>query len=151
FTGVRALRGVPLGDLVPFIDWTFFFTAWELKGRFPAILDHPEYGAAARDLHASGRRLLDRIVAEKLLTANAVSAFRPAAADGDDIVLPDARFSLLRQQESMPSGHANLSLADFIAPEGATAARDHLGAFAVTAGIGADDLVRRYEREHDDF
>src|SRR5439155_2799650 len=150
---------VPLEELVPFIDWTFFFTAWEIKGRFPAILDHPDYGQAARDLYASARLLLDRIVREKLLTANGVYGFWPAASEDDDIVVyagPDragelARFNMLRQQEAMPSGQPNVSLADFVAPKTASGPTDYIGAFAVTTGHGADDLVRRFEREHDDF
>jgi len=138
---------------VPYIDWTFFFAAWELKGRFPAILDHPQYGKAARDLHASAQLLLDRIVRENLLTINAVYGFWPASGEDDDIVIHrDAghsgelvRFSMLRQQEQMASGQPNLSLADFVGP------RDYLGAFALTAGIGADALVTRFESEHDDY
>jgi 5-methyltetrahydrofolate--homocysteine methyltransferase len=160
FVGRRVLADVPLADLVPFIDWTFFFAAWELKGRFPAILDHPEYGKAARELYANARALLDRIVDERLLTATGVYGFWPAASEDDDIVVyrdPShhgelARFNMLRQQEAMPSGQANLSLADFIAPRGALReGSDYLGAFAVTAGLGADDLARRFEREHDDY
>jgi len=167
FTGTRMLRSVPLDEIVPYIDWTFFFAAWDLKGRFPAILDHPQYGQAARDLYASAQALLGRIVDERLLTANAVYGFWPAASEHDDIVVyRDAlhsgeltRFNLLRQQETLPSGQPNLSLADFIAPRdlkapgagGAEARTDYLGAFAVTAGIGADDLARRFEREQDDY
>ncbi len=153
FTGTRVLRDVALADLVPFIDWTFFFAAWELKGRFPAILDHPEYGAAARDLYGNAQALLQRIVSERLLTANGVYGFWPAASEHDDVVVyRDGAhtgelvcFNMLRQQEAMPAGQANLSLADFIGPS------DFIGAFAVTAGIGADDLARRFEREHDDY
>jgi 5-methyltetrahydrofolate--homocysteine methyltransferase len=159
FIGRRVLPDVPLADLVPWIDWTFFFAAWELKGRFPAILDHPQYGPAARDLYDNARRLLDRIVGEKLLTARGVYGFWPAVSEDDDIVVYRdrahsgelARFNLLRQQETMAAGQSNLSLADFIAPRKGTGGSDHLGAFAVTAGIGADDLARRFEREQDDY
>ena len=159
FTGTRTLRSVDLEKLLPYIDWTFFFAAWELKGSFPAILDHPQYGKAARDLYASALLLLERIIRDGLLTANAVYGFWPAASEHDDIVLyrdPErtgeiARFNLLRQQEAMAAGQPNLSLADFIAPRGATASADSIGAFAVTAGIGADELARRFEREHDDY
>ena len=159
FTGVRLLDDVPLGDLVPFIDWTFFFAAWELKGRFPAILDHPQYGPAARDLYASAQLLLNRIVREKLLTARAVYGFWPAAGEDDDVVIYAgsdrtgelARFNLLRQQETMPVGQNNLSLADFIAPRASSGAADHVGGFAVTTGIGSDDLAGRFEAERDDF
>jgi 5-methyltetrahydrofolate--homocysteine methyltransferase len=155
FTGRRVLAAVPLDEIVPFIDWTFFFAAWELKGRFPAILDHPQYGAAARDLYDNARRLLDRIVGDQLLTASGVYGFWPAASDGDDVVLFDGdrellRFNMLRQQESMSDGRPSLSLADFIADRAAPVV-DYLGAFAVTTGLGADDLVRRFERDHDDY
>jgi 5-methyltetrahydrofolate--homocysteine methyltransferase len=157
FVGRRVLAGVPLADLIPYIDWTFFFAAWELKGTFPAILDHPKYGAAARDLYDNARLLLDRIVREKLLTASGVYGFWPAVSEDDDIVVYRdrehtgelLRFNLLRQQEAMASGQSNLSLADFIAPRGTRS--DFIGAFAVTAGLGADDLARRFERENDDY
>jgi 5-methyltetrahydrofolate--homocysteine methyltransferase len=154
FLGRRMLLAIPLDELVPFIDWTFFFAAWDLKGRFPEILDHPQYAKAARDLYASAQLLVERIVGQKLLTANAVYGFWPAASVDDDIVLHDdpgrtrelMRFVMLRQQEAMATGQRNLSLADFVAPSG-----DFLGAFAVTAGIGADPLARRFEQEHDDY
>jgi len=157
FAGRRVVD-VPLETLIPFIDWTFFFAAWELKGRYPAILDHPQYGKAARDLYDSARLLLDRIVSDGLLTARGVYGFWPAASEADDIVLfadakrhgEIARFSMLRQQEAQPSGQANLSLADYVAPR-TTGASDWIGAFAVTAGIGVDDLVRRFEAERDDY
>jgi 5-methyltetrahydrofolate--homocysteine methyltransferase len=158
FLGRRTLRDVPLEAIVPYIDWTFFFAAWELKGRFPAILDHPRYGPAARDLYENAQTLLRRIQGERLLTANAVYGFWPAAGAGDDIVLFSGedraaevvRFNMLRQQEAVADGKPNLSLADFIADTSIGVA-DYLGAFAVTAGIGADDLVRRFERAHDDY
>jgi 5-methyltetrahydrofolate--homocysteine methyltransferase len=158
FVGRRAIPEVPLAELVPYIDWTFFFAAWELKGRFPAILDHPEYGAAARDLYGAARTLLDRIVAERLLTARAVYGFWPAASEGDDIVVFGdkertrelTRFQMLRQQEVVADGKPNLSLADFVADRAAPVT-DYLGAFAVTAGIGADELAHGFERAHDDY
>src|SRR6202022_2800455 len=87
FIGRRYLDDVRLGDIAKFIDWTFFFTAWELKGRFPAILDHPQYGKAARDLYASAQSLLDRIVHERLVTASGVYGFWPVASEDDDIVV----------------------------------------------------------------
>jgi 5-methyltetrahydrofolate--homocysteine methyltransferase len=158
FIGRRLLQDVPLTDLVPFIDWTFFFAAWELKGRFPAILDHPQYGEAARELYDNARALLDRIIDEKLLTARGSYGFWPAASEGDDIVVyADAdrrgelvRFNMLRQQEKIPDGKPNLSLADFVADRSAPVV-DHIGAFAVTAGQGADELVHRFERAQDDY
>jgi 5-methyltetrahydrofolate--homocysteine methyltransferase len=158
FVGGRVLDDVPLAELVPFIDWTFFFAAWELKGRFPAILEHPQYGAAARELYDNARALLDRIIDEKLLVARAAYGFWPAASEGDDIVVyADSqrhgeltRFNMLRQQERLPDGRPNLSLADFVADRSAPVV-DYIGAFAVTAGLGTDDLVRRFERAHDDY
>jgi 5-methyltetrahydrofolate--homocysteine methyltransferase len=158
FTGRRVLMDVPLAEIVPFIDWTFFFAAWELKGRFPAILDHPQYGPAARELYDDAQTLLRRIVDERLLTARAVYGFWPAHSDGDDIVLyTDAicstelmRFPMLRQQDVVSDGKPNRSLADFVAPP-SIGAPDYMGAFAVTAGIGVDDLVAHFERDHDDY
>jgi 5-methyltetrahydrofolate--homocysteine methyltransferase len=158
FLGRRALDDVSLSQLVDYIDWTFFFSAWELKGKFPKILDHPTWGAAARDLYAQGQKLLRRIIDEKLLTPRGVYGFWPAASQGDDIVVYRdearaqelARFCMLRQQSPNPGGKPNLSLADFIAPAGA-GVRDHLGAFAVTTGIGVDELVAEYERALDDY
>ena len=157
FIGPRVVLEMPLETLVPYIDWTFFFAAWELKGRYPAILNHPQYGKAARDLFAGATAVLERIIAEKRIEARAVYGFWPAASEDDDIVVftderrsgEAVRFNMLRQQEAMPSGQSNLSLADFVAPRGGTA--DYIGAFAVTAGIGVDDLVRRFEAERDDY
>jgi len=157
FTGRRLLE-VPLGELVPFIDWTFFFAAWELKGRFPAILDHPQYGAAARELYDNARVLLDRMVTERLLVARGVYGFWPAASEGDDIVVYRdqhqsgelTRFNMLRQQETIADGKPNLSLADFVADR-AAGVTDYIGAFAVTAGLGADEEAHRYEQARDDY
>jgi 5-methyltetrahydrofolate--homocysteine methyltransferase len=157
FVGRREVQ-VRLAELVPFIDWTFFFHAWELKGRVPGIFDHPEYGAAARELYDNAQALLDRIVREDLLTARGAYGFWPAAAVGDDIVLYQdetrtaerVRFNMLRQQEVIADDKPNRSLADFVAPI-ESGRRDYLGAFAVTAGLGADALVARFEAEHDDY
>jgi 5-methyltetrahydrofolate--homocysteine methyltransferase len=152
---------VPLEELVPYIDWTFFFTAWELKGRFPAILDHPQYGSAARELYEAARTLLDRIVTEKRLQASAVYGFWPAVSEGDDIIVYRdgatldelTRFNMLRQQEPIADGKPNLSLADFIAPRTILAGgrTDYLGAFAVTAGLGADEFAHTFEAANDDY
>jgi 5-methyltetrahydrofolate--homocysteine methyltransferase len=158
FTGRRLVTDVPLAEIARFIDWTFFFTAWELRGRFPAILDDPEQGAAARSLHQDATRLLDKIVAERSLTAQGVYGIWPAHQDGDDIVLYTdaararelARFPMLRQQGVLPDDKPNRSLADFVAPRDSGLA-DHVGAFAVTAGLGAEALVARYEAERDDY
>jgi 5-methyltetrahydrofolate--homocysteine methyltransferase len=158
FIGRRRLDDVPLESLVPYIDWTFFFSAWELKGRFPRILDHPEHGAAARELYGHARELLDRICQEKLLRARGVYGFWPAASDGDDIVLYTdesrqselLRFCMLRTQQVTEPGKPNRSLADWIAPLG-SGLSDHLGAFAVTGGLGAAELAQRFEASLDDY
>jgi 5-methyltetrahydrofolate--homocysteine methyltransferase len=158
FTSRRELREVPLDLIEPYIDWTFFFAAWELKGRFPAILDHPQYGSAARELYSNARALLARIIDEKLLTANGVYGFWPAVSEGDDIVVfGDASlrrelvsFNMLRQQEATADGRPNLSLADYVAPRDGERV-DYLGAFAVTAGLGAAELAARFEQQHDDY
>ncbi|MGE0705150.1 MAG: vitamin B12 dependent-methionine synthase activation domain-containing protein, partial [Vicinamibacterales bacterium] len=158
FIGRREVRDLPLSTLTPYIDWTFFFAAWELKGRFPAILDHPEYGQAARELYANATALLDRLVSERLVHASAVYGFWPAAADDDDIVVYGdeersvelTRFNMLRQQEKLSQGKPNLSLSDFVADR-STGAADYIGAFAVTAGLGAEDLARGFERVQDDY
>ena len=161
FTGGRTVEAA-LDELVPYIDWTFFFAAWELKGRFPTILDDPSQGAAASELYDHARELLAEIIAARSLTARGVYGFWPANADSEDVVLlePDTsaatgaaevvRFPMLRQQESFGDDRPYRSLADFVAPRdlGLT---DHVGAFAVTAGIGVGALVERYEREHDDY
>ncbi len=158
FTGTSVID-IELPDIVPYIDWTFFFAAWELKGRFPAILEHPQYGGAARELFENARTLLDRIVSEKLIRARAVYGFWPANTDGEDLVIfhPDgnargqlARFPMLRQQEQLPDGTPHLSLADFIAPA-ESGLTDFVGAFATTAGLGADALARSFEQQHDDY
>ena len=158
FTGRRVLDAYPIEEIAGYIDWTFFFTAWELRGQFPEILQHPEYGEAARDLHEHAQALLRRIIDEKLLTARAVYGFWPASGERGDIVLYQdearagelLRFNTLRQQQVKTDDKPYLALSDFIAPR-ASGLRDHVGAFAVTAGIGLDALVQRFEAEHDDF
>ena len=157
FVGRRVVEP-SIDELIPFIDWTFFFSAWELKGRFPAILDHPTYGGPARELYEHAQVILKRIASEKLLTARGAYGFWPANSDGDDIVVyrddaraqVAARFHMLRQQEPIADGRPNRSLADFVAPRDSFVP-DYIGAFAVTAGIGADELARAYEREQDDY
>ena len=136
-----------LAQLREYVDWTFFFHAWELKGKFPAILDSPSYGAAARELFGHAQELLDEIQAEGWIKARGVYGFWPARAEGDDIALENGlRFPMLRQQVDHGDDKPYFSLADFIAPEG-----DHVGAFAVTAGLGVDDLAARFSAEHDDY
>ena len=131
-----------LATLREYIDWQFFFHAWELKGKFPAILEQP----AARELCDDAQALLDEIVGERLLQARGVFGFWPAHAEGDDVVVGDTRFCFLRQQADYGDSRPNRCLADYVAPDG-----DHLGAFAVTAGLGADELAARFEAEHDDY
>ncbi|HYD47875.1 MAG TPA: methionine synthase [Terriglobales bacterium] len=158
FLGRRVIDDQPLAELVDFIDWTFFFSAWELRGKYPAIFDDPERGAAARELYANGRELLDRIVAEQRLRASAVYGFWAANSDGDDIVLYTddsrskelVRFNALRQQRQMSAKVPLKSLADFVAPK-ESGRRDYVGAFAVTAGIGADEFSRELESKNDDY
>ena len=158
FTGRRELRDIPLADIVPFIDWTFFFHAWEVKGKFPEVLDHPRHGAAARDLYASAQAMLADLTAGSALRAGAVYGFWPANAEGDDIVLyadpgrsaEAARFPMLRQQRVKADDKPQYSLADFVAPR-ESGLLDHVGGFAVTAGIGADQIAAAYERDHDDY
>jgi 5-methyltetrahydrofolate--homocysteine methyltransferase len=159
FAGRRELLDYPLEEIAKHIDWTFFFFAWEMKAHYPEILDSPKYGKQARDLFDNGNRLLQRIIDEKLLHANAAYGFWPCNSDVDDLVVWEndtracelMRFNMLRQQrqKSQPGG-PYLSLADFVAPIGSGYA-DHLGAFAVTAGIGASELAAQFEREHDDY
>jgi 5-methyltetrahydrofolate--homocysteine methyltransferase len=155
FLGRRVIADQPLDELVPLIDWTFFFTAWELRGRYPAILEHPKYGAAARELFADGKQKLDELVKGKRIRAAGVYGFWPAASAGNDIVLFTdesrshelLRFPMLRQQ----GGEAPFrSLADFVAPRD-LGLRDHVGAFAVTAGLGADELAKQYQEGRDDY
>ncbi len=158
FYGRSVLETVDLDEVADFIDWTFFFTAWELKGKFPAILESPKYGAAARELYDNARALLRRLTEGRRLVAKAVYGFWPAQSEGDDIVLyddPDAktellRFPMLRQQREPGDGKPLRCLADFVAPVDSGRV-DSIGAFAVTAGLGADEAAAEYERAGDDY
>ena len=158
FNGTRVIDDVPLDDLVPYIDWTFFFSAWELKGRFPQILDHPKYGSAARELYGHAQVLLDRIVDERLIKARGVYGFWPADADEESIaVYTDtdrtrelARFPMLRQQGVMADARPNRSLADYVAPRDSNRT-DYIGAFAVTGGFGVEEVVAEFKRDNDDY
>ena len=158
FIGAKTVDDVSLREIAEYIDWTFFFSAWDLKGKFPKILDHEKYGQAARDLYDNGRELLEKIIAEGLLTPRAVYGFWPANSDGDDIVVyEDAsrskeqlRFSMLRQQASKTNDSPYRCLSDFVAPVGSGLA-DHIGAFAVTTGLGVSDLSGAYEKDNDDY
>jgi 5-methyltetrahydrofolate--homocysteine methyltransferase len=154
FTGTRVVEP-SLAELRGYVDWTFFFHAWDLKGRYPAILEHPEKGAVARDLFDAANVLLDRIVAEELLVPRGVHGFWRAAAEQDDVVLATGngraavRFPMLRQQAAHDDSRPNRSLADFVAPAD-TGLEDHVGGFAV--GVhGADELASSYESDGDDY
>ena len=158
FTGTRVLDEYPLEELAEYVDWSPLFWAWDLKGKYPKILDHPERGAEAKKLFADAKGLLERIVGENLLHARAVYGFWPAVSLGDDIVVYEdpsrekeaARFHSLRQQTQPGGRETFFSMADFIAPE-ESGRVDYIGAFAVTAGIGAGDLVARFEADGDDY
>jgi 5-methyltetrahydrofolate--homocysteine methyltransferase len=158
FTGVRVLDDFPLATLREYIDWTPFFHTWELKGVYPRILEHEKYGEQARQLFAEGNALLDTIIEKKLLEARGVYGFFPANAVGDDVELYTdetrsvvlTRFHFLRQQAEKTKGEPNRSLADFIAPKD-TRLPDYLGGFAVTTGIGLEELVREFKAKNDDY
>jgi 5-methyltetrahydrofolate--homocysteine methyltransferase len=158
FTGVRVLDNYPLATLREFIDWSPLFHAWGLKGVYPRILDHEEQGEQARQLFVDANTLLDRIIAEDLITARGVYGLFPASAVGDDIELyTDStrtcaleRFHFLRQQADREGSEPCRSLADFIAPK-ETGLPDHIGAFAVTSGIGLKELTDRFRAANDDY
>ena len=146
FTGRKVVEP-EIAKLRGYVDWTFFFHAWELKGKYPAILDSPSYGAAARELFGHAQELLDEIQRHGWVKARGVYGFWPAHAEGDDVALENGmRFPMLRQQVDHGDDKPYLSLADFVAQQG-----DHIGAFAVTAGIGVDELAARFSAEHDDY
>jgi 5-methyltetrahydrofolate--homocysteine methyltransferase len=157
FTGLRVLDRFPLGEIVPFIDWSPFFATWELRGTYPRIFENEAWGARARELFDDAQALLARIVQEARLTARAVYGFFPANAKGDDIEIyaDESRsrratvFHTLRQQNQKPEGQPNQALSDFVAPVGTRP--DYLGAFAVTTGIGSEALVDEFEKQHDDY
>jgi 5-methyltetrahydrofolate--homocysteine methyltransferase len=149
FLGQKILPDVPLKELVDYIDWTPFFQTWELSGRYPAILDDPKVGEAARSLFADAQTMLDKIIRENWFRARAVFGFWPANRDGDDITLftddsrgkPLTTLHTLRQQLGKREGRANAALADFVAPAGTP---DYVGGFIVTAGIGEDEIADRF-------
>jgi len=159
FVGVRSFEDYPLEELVPYIDWMPFFNAWEFAGKFPDILTDPIIGEAASNLYADAKRMLKSLVEEKWLRARGTVGFFPANSVGDDdihVYADEARHATLsrlhhlRQQKSKPQGQAQLCLADFIAPASSGRA-DYIGGFAVTAGIGIDAHVARFEAAHDDY
>jgi len=158
FLATRAFKAYDLAELARYIDWTPFFHAWELKGTFPRILDDDKYGEAARNLYDDARAMLKQLIDEKWLTANGAVGFWPANSLGDDIELyaDDRRtkriavLHTLRQQMARDGSRANLALADFVAPK-ETGFADYVGSFAVTAGIGVEEVARRFERANDDY
>ena len=158
FIGTRTFNDVPLDKIVPYIDWTPFLSAWEIKGTYPLVLEDPKVGPAAKALIADAQRMLAQLVRERWLTANGVVGFWPASADGDDIVLytDDSRteklavLHTLRQQMARSGDRGNVALADFVAPIGSGIA-DYVGGFAVTAGLGEDAVAERFARANDDY
>jgi len=157
FIGNKAIEDYPLAELIPYIDWTPFFYTWQMKGKYPDILEHPEKGVEATKLFNDAQAMLTRIVAEKWLTAKAVFGLYPAnSVNDDDIeVYSDesrqdviARFYNPRQQSARKGGVPNISLTDFLAPKGY---EDHIGGFAVTTGIGIEKWVKHFEETHDDY
>ncbi|CAA9374672.1 MAG: 5-methyltetrahydrofolate--homocysteine methyltransferase [uncultured Nocardioides sp.] len=156
--GVHVLSGYDLGELRDYIDWQPFFNAWEMKGRFPDILNSPSHGEAARKLYDDAQAMLDRVVAEGWLTANGVYGFFPANAVGDDVELytDDTRSEVrtvlhhLRQQGLHRDGVPNRALSDFVAPR-ETGLPDHVGGFAVTAGHGVQERIAAYKADLDDY
>ncbi len=155
---VKTLRDYPLDELRDYIDWQPFFIAWEMKGRFPDLLNNPATSEVARKLWDDAQVMLDKVISEKWLTANGVFGLFPANADGDDIVVYTdetrttefSRLHCLRQQSEHREGVPNRSLADFIAPKD-TALHDYVGAFAVTTGVGCSDRVAAFRKANDDF
>ncbi len=158
FLGTRAFASYDLAELARYIDWTPFFHAWELKGAFPRILDDDKYGEAARQLYEDAKATLNQLIREKWLTANGVVGFWPANSTGDDIELYAdetrkkrvATLHTIRQQMDRDRERPNLALADFVAPK-ETGLADYVGGFALTAGIGEEDVARRFERANDDY
>jgi 5-methyltetrahydrofolate--homocysteine methyltransferase len=147
FTGARAFTDFDLADLARYIDWTPYFAAWDLAGRFPAILQDEIVGDAARTLWRDTQAMMQRLVGEAWFKPEAVVGFWPARAEGDDIVLEDGtRFFTLRQQMKKDNSRANFALADFLVPE-----NDHIGGFVVTAGPEADSIAADFQKQGDDY
>jgi 5-methyltetrahydrofolate--homocysteine methyltransferase len=156
--GVQQFDDYPLSELLGYIDWMPFFNAWEFAGKFPEILSDAKVGVAASNLYDDARRMLKQVIAERWLKARAVIGLFPANSVGDDVeIYTDEtrtevamRLSFLRQQKGKPQGHPHECLADYIAPK-SSGVRDYFGAFAVTAGVGIDEHVARFEKGHDDY
>ncbi|MGQ9819787.1 MAG: methionine synthase [Candidatus Kapaibacteriales bacterium] len=158
FLGVHKWFGYDLNEIREYINWTEFFLAWELKGRYPKIFEHPKYGEEAQKLFSEANEMLDELARQNLIVANGAVGIFPANSNGDDVdIYHDEQrkkiftvLHFLRQQTRKNDGTPNYSLADFIAPKNSSIP-DYIGAFAVTAGIGADDLATHYKNNHDDF
>ncbi|MBN2347452.1 MAG: methionine synthase [Bacteroidales bacterium] len=158
FLGTKVFEDFPIEEIRPYISWVFFFVVWQLRGKFPDILDDPKQGEEARKLFDDANKLLDRIIEEKLLKAKAVIGFFPASSVGDDIeVYADekrnkviSRFVNLRNQTKKEDGLPNLCLSDFIAPR-ESGLNDYIGAFAVTTGLGIEDILKEFEKDLDDY
>jgi 5-methyltetrahydrofolate--homocysteine methyltransferase len=158
FLGSKTIRELDLATLRDYIDWSPFFMAWELKGKYPAIFKDAVVGAEASRLFADAQAQLEEIISKRLIRARAIYGFWPAASEGDDVQLyadeerqsPVARFHFLRQQWVRPGQDDFRSLADYIAPAD-SGFSDYLGAFVITAGIGADELAHQFQAKHDDY
>ena len=158
FIGSKVFSGFPIDEIRDYISWIFFFIVWQLKGKWPDILEDPKQGEEARKLYEDAQNMLDAIAREKWLTANAVIGFYPANSAGDDIeIYTDesrskvlTRFFNLRNQVQKDNRESNLCLSDFLAPKESGIA-DYIGAFAATAGIGIEERVKKFEQNHDDY
>jgi len=155
FTGKKVIADFPLDAIRPYIDWTFFFHAWKLNGKYPAIFDDPVKGEEARILFDEANKMLDTVINEKWLTANAVFGIFPACSETDTVVLSDhdkgeMKLEFLRNQEEKEENIPNLCLSDFIAPK-TSGRQDYIGTFVVTAGTGIEGQIKRFEQEHDDY
>jgi len=158
FLGTRVIDNMALEDLVPFIDWTPFFHTWELKGRYPKIFEDATVGSRAKELFDDAQKLLQEIIDKQLLKAKGIYGFFPANSMEDDIQIfvdesrtkVQTTFYTLRQQLEKPKGDENYALADFIAPK-STGLKDYIGGFAVTTGIGVQELCKRFDEDHDDY
>jgi 5-methyltetrahydrofolate--homocysteine methyltransferase len=156
--GTRKLPGIPITELIDYIDWSPFFATWELKGKYPAILDDAPVGEAARSLFDDAQQMLRRMIGEHWFRANAVIGFWPANSEGDDILVfgdetrtePIATLHTLRQQLARRDGRTNVALADFVAPR-SSGLRDYIGAFAVTTGLGEEAVAERFKLANDDY
>jgi 5-methyltetrahydrofolate--homocysteine methyltransferase len=158
FLGIKTFENYPLTEIREYINWVFFFVVWQLRGKFPEILDDPKIGAEAKKLFDDANKMLDEIIEKDLITANGTIGFFPANSVGDDIEVYDDEnrtnvikvFKNLRNQVKKEEGIPNLCLSDFIAPKD-SGKIDYVGAFAVTAGIGVQEMVKKFEADHDDY